>query len=162
QTNVVGTMVLLEEARSYLRGLPAAERDAFRFVHVSTDEVFGSLGTDGRFDETTPYAPNSPYSASKAGADHLVRAWHKTSGVPTVITNCSNNYRQYQFPEKLIPLMIQRGLAGRALPVYGRGENVRDWIFVDDHAEGLWRVVERGKVGATYCFGGRSERRNID
>jgi dTDP-glucose 4,6-dehydratase len=140
---------------------PAPRRD-FRFVHVSTDEVFGTLGDSGAFDEETPYAPTSPYSASKAGSDHLVRAWHHTFGFPTLVTNCSNNYGPYQFPEKLIPLIIQRGLSGRQLPVYGRGENVRDWLYVDDHADALIRALERGEPGETYAIGGRSERKNID
>jgi len=162
QTNVVGTFTLLQEARRYWQSLPQGQRDAFRFVHVSTDEVFGSLGDTGAFTETTPYTPNSPYSASKAGSDHLVRAWHHTYGLPTIITNCSNNYGPYQFPEKLIPLIIQRGLAGKPLPVYGKGENVRDWLYVDDHARALLRVLEAGVPGETYAIGGRSERRNID
>jgi dTDP-glucose 4,6-dehydratase len=162
QTNVVGTFTLLQEARRYWSVLPSAERAAFRFVHVSTDEVFGSLGDAGAFSETTPYAPTSPYSASKAGSDHLVRAWHHTFGLPTLVTNCSNNYGPYQFPEKLIPLIIQRGLAGDSLPVYGKGENVRDWLYVEDHVSALLAVLERGTVGTTYTIGGRSERRNID
>ena len=162
QTNVVGTFTLLQEARRYWQQLPDDARDAFRFVHVSTDEVFGSLGPAGAFTETTPYAPNSPYSASKAGSDHLVRAWHHTYGLPALITNCSNNYGPYQFPEKLIPLMIQRGLEAKSLPVYGRGENVRDWLFVDDHARALVRALDAGVPGETYAIGGRSERRNID
>lgn len=162
RTNVVGTFTLLQAARGYWQSLASAERHSFRFVHVSTDEVYGSLDATGAFDEHTPYAPNSPYSASKAGSDHLVRAWHHTYGLPAIITNCSNNYGPYQFPEKLIPLMIQRGLAGESLPVYGRGENVRDWLFVDDHAQALLRVLEAGVLGETYAIGGRSERRNID
>jgi len=162
QTNLVGTFTLLQEARRYWSRLGERARRDFRFIHVSTDEVFGSLGATGAFTETTPYAPNSPYSASKAGSDHLVRAWHHTFGVPTIITNCSNNYGPFQFPEKLIPLMIQHGLAGRRLPVYGRGENVRDWLYVDDHARALLCVLERGTVGETYNVGGRSEQRNID
>ncbi|HEX8394648.1 MAG TPA: dTDP-glucose 4,6-dehydratase [Longimicrobium sp.] len=162
QTNVVGTFVLLEEARRYWTTLSGAEREDFRFVHVSTDEVFGSLGATGYFTEETPYSPNSPYSASKAGSDHLARAWHHTYGLPTVVTNCSNNYGPYQFPEKLIPLMVLSALAGRPLPVYGRGENVRDWLYVDDHADALITVLERGRVGATYAIGGGNERRNLD
>jgi dTDP-glucose 4,6-dehydratase len=162
RTNVVGTFTLLEEARRHWSSLSGPEKDAFRFVHVSTDEVFGSLGPEGRFDEETPYRPSSPYSASKAGSDHLVRAWHHTYGLPTLTTNCSNNYGPYQFPEKLIPHVILNALAGRPLPVYGRGENVRDWLFVDDHAEALAQVLERGRPGATYAVGGDSERRNID
>jgi dTDP-glucose 4,6-dehydratase len=162
QTNVVGTFTLLQEARRYWRSLSGEDHAAFRLLHVSTDEVFGSLGATGAFTETTPYAPNSPYSASKAGSDHLVRAWHHTYGLPTLLTNCSNNYGPYQFPEKLIPLMIQSALAGKRLPVYGRGENVRDWLFVDDHARAILRVLEAGRPGETYAIGGRSERRNID
>jgi dTDP-glucose 4,6-dehydratase len=162
QTNLVGTFTLLQVARRYWLNLDERARRDFRFIHVSTDEVFGSLGATGAFTESTPYAPNSPYSASKAGSDHLVRAWHHTYGVPTIITNCSNNYGPFQFPEKLIPLMIQRGLAGRRLPVYGRGENVRDWLYVDDHARALLRVLERGTVGETYNVGGHSARKNID
>jgi dTDP-glucose 4,6-dehydratase len=161
-TNVVGTFTLLQEARRYWSALPERARDGFRFLHVSTDEVFGSLGVSGAFSETTPYAPNSPYSASKAGSDHLIRAWHHTYGLPALITNCSNNYGPFQFPEKLIPLIIQRGLAGRNLPVYGRGENVRDWLHVNDHVDALIQVLERGRPGETYNIGGRSERKNID
>ena len=160
QTNVVGTFTLLQEALRYWRGPLGG--DGFRFLHVSTDEVFGSLGRDGLFTETTPYAPNSPYSASKAAGDHLVRAWHHTYGLPAVTTNCSNNYGPYQFPEKLIPLVIQRALEGRTLPVYGRGENVRDWLYVDDHADALLAAFERGRPGETYNVGGRGEQRNID
>jgi dTDP-glucose 4,6-dehydratase len=162
RTNVVGTFTLLAEAVRHWQALRGAARERFRFLHVSTDEVFGSLGAAGLFTEETPYAPNSPYSATKAGADHLVRAWHHTYGLPTLTTNCSNNYGPYQFPEKLIPLTIQNALAGRPLPVYGRGENVRDWLFVDDHADALLAVLDRGAPGGTYNVGGRSERRNID
>jgi dTDP-glucose 4,6-dehydratase len=144
------------------QGLPEEERQRFRFLHISTDEVYGSLGAEGEFDEETAYSPNSPYSASKAGSDHLVRAWHHTYGLPTLITNCSNNYGPNQFPEKLIPLMIINALIGEPLPVYGRGENVRDWLFVDDHAHALLRVLQDGTPGETYCVGGRSEMRNID
>ncbi|HET6229995.1 MAG TPA: dTDP-glucose 4,6-dehydratase [Longimicrobiaceae bacterium] len=162
RTNVVGTFTLLTEALRYWSALEGDERASFRFLHVSTDEVFGSLGDEGKFDEETPYRPSSPYSASKAGSDHLVRAWHETYGLPTVTTNCSNNYGPYQFPEKLLPLMILNALAGRPLPVYGRGENVRDWLFVDDHADALLTVLERGRPGETYCIGGDSERRNIE
>ena len=162
RTNVVGTFTLLDEARRHWATLPAGERASFRFVHVSTDEVFGTLGPQGRFREDTPHAPNSPYSASKAGSDHLVRAWHHTYGLPVVTTNCSNNYGPYQFPEKLIPLMILNALEGRPLPVYGRGENVRDWLHVDDHVEALLTVLRRGRIGETYCVGGDAERRNID
>ena len=162
RTNVVGTFTLLDETRRYWDTLDDEERARFRFLHVSTDEVFGSLGADGHFREDTPYAPNSPYSASKAGSDHLVRAWHHTYGLPVVTTNCSNNYGPYQFPEKLIPLMILNALEGRPLPVYGRGENVRDWLHVDDHAEALVTVLREGRPGETYCVGGDAERRNID
>jgi dTDP-glucose 4,6-dehydratase len=162
ETNVTGTFALLDEARRYWEGLPRAQRDAFRFLHVSTDEVFGSLGPDGHFDETTPYAPSSPYSASKAGSDHLVRAWHHTYGLPVLTTNCSNNYGPYQFPEKLIPLMILSALEGAPLPVYGAGANVRDWLYVDDHVDALLTVLDRGRVGDTYCIGGHTERRNIE
>jgi dTDP-glucose 4,6-dehydratase len=162
RTNVVGTFTLLEEARRHWTSLEGEARERFRFVHVSTDEVFGSLGAEGRFDEETPYRPSSPYSASKAGSDHLVRAWHHTYGLPTLTTNCSNNYGPYQFPEKLIPHMVLNALGGKPLPVYGRGENVRDWLFVEDHAEALAQVLERGRPGETYAVGGDSERRNID
>src|SRR5689334_13494183 len=162
QTNVVGTFRLLEAALEHWRRLPPERRERFRFHHVSTDEVYGSLGADGLFTETTPYAPNSPYSASKAGSDHLVRAWHHTYGLPVVVTNCSNNYGPYQHPEKLIPLMILNALEGKPLPVYGKGENVRDWLFVDDHVRALLLVLERGRVGEEYNVGGGNERRNID
>ena len=162
RTNVVGTFTLLEEARRHWLALEGAEREAFRFLHVSTDEVFGSLGDSGHFTEETPYAPNSPYSASKAGSDHLVRAWHHTYGLPVVTTNCSNNYGPYQFPEKLVPLMILNALEGKPLPVYGRGDNVRDWLFVDDHAEALALAFARGVPGETYCIGGHNERTNLD
>ena len=162
-TNIVGTWTLLEEARAYWGTLPAAERDAFRFLHVSTDEVYGSLGpTDPAFTESTPYAPNSPYAASKAASDHLVRAYHHTYGLPVLTGNCSNNYGPYQFPEKLIPLMIRNALAGEPLPVYGDGLQVRDWLYVLDHCEALRRILERGKVGQTYNIGGAAERKNID
>ncbi len=160
ETNVGGTFTLLQESLRYWREHLGG--GAFRFLHVSTDEVYGSLGSDGLFTESTPYAPNSPYSASKAASDHLVRAWYHTYGLPTVTTNCSNNYGPYHFPEKLIPLVIQRALAGDALPVYGRGENVRDWLYVDDHADALRLVFERGRPGETYNVGGNNERRNID
>ncbi len=162
QTNVVGTATLLTVALGYWRGLPADARARFRFHHISTDEVYGSLGPTGLFKETTPYQPNSPYSASKAGADHLVRAWHHTFGLPTVTSNCSNNYGPYQLPEKLIPLMILNGLEGRPMPVYGRGDNVRDWLFVEDHARALWTIVTGGQVGETYNVGGWCEMRNLD
>ncbi len=162
RTNLVGTFTLLDAARVYWNGLDEGERDAFRFLHVSTDEVYGTLGDDGLFTEETPYDPSSPYSASKAGSDHLARAWHRTYGLPVVVTNCSNNYGPYQFPEKLIPVVILKALAGEPIPVYGRGENVRDWLFVDDHARALLAVLERGRPGETYNVGGRSERQNID
>jgi dTDP-glucose 4,6-dehydratase len=162
QTNVVGTLALLEAARDYWKALDAAGRDGFRFLHVSTDEVYGSLGEAGAFTESTPYAPNSPYSASKAASDHLVRAFHHTYGLPVLTTNCSNNYGPYQFPEKLIPLIIQRALAGEPLPVYGDGLNVRDWLYVGDHVAAIGRVLEAGAVGETYNVGGDAERRNID
>jgi dTDP-glucose 4,6-dehydratase len=161
QTNVVGTLGLLECARDYWRGLEGSAREAFRFLHVSTDEVYGSLGAEGSFTETTPYAPNSPYSASKAASDHLVRAFQHTYGLPTLTTNCSNNYGPYQFPEKLIPLVIQKALAGEALPVYGDGLNIRDWLFVGDHCSAIRRVLEGGRVGETYNVGGNAERENI-
>jgi dTDP-glucose 4,6-dehydratase len=162
QTNIVGTHVLLGAALNYWRGLTGAARDGFRFLHVSTDEVFGSLGAEGQFTEQTAYQPNSPYSASKAASDHLVRAWHHTYGLPTLLTNCSNNYGPYQFPEKLIPLMILNAVEGKPLPVYGAGDNIRDWLFVDDHARALLEVVTKGRVGETYNIGGNCERRNID
>jgi dTDP-glucose 4,6-dehydratase len=162
QTNVVGTWTVLEAALAYWRTLDAAARQRFRFQHISTDEVFGSLGPTGKFTERTPYAPNSPYSASKAGSDHLVRAWHHTHGLPVLTTNCSNNYGPYHFPEKLIPLIIIRALRGERLPVYGQGENVRDWLHVEDHAEALTLVLREGRPGETYNVGGDSERRNID
>jgi len=161
ETNVNGTLALLECARDYWRALPPAARDAFRFLQVSTDEVYGSLGADGRFTEATAYAPNSPYSASKAAADHLVRAFHRTYGLPTLTTNCSNNYGPYQFPEKLIPLVIHKALAGAPLPVYGDGRQVRDWLFVGDHCRALRRVLEAGQPGAHYNIGGDAERENL-
>ncbi|KFN45033.1 dTDP-glucose 4,6-dehydratase [Arenimonas oryziterrae] len=162
QTNVVGTLALLEAVRDHWRTLPDGERDAFRFLHVSTDEVYGSLGESGAFTEETPYAPNSPYSASKAASDHLVRAFHHTYGLPVLTTNCSNNYGPYQFPEKLIPLIILKALAGDALPVYGDGRNVRDWLYVSDHCAAIRRVLEAGRIGETYNVGGDAERMNID
>ncbi len=161
-TNVRGTQVLLDAALAYWRGLAGEAASRFRFHHVSTDEVFGSLGPTGAFDEATPYDPRSPYSASKAASDHLVRAWGHTYGLPTILTNCSNNYGPYQFPEKLIPLMILRGLRGESLPVYGDGSNVRDWLHVEDHAEALWTALTRAAPGSTYVVGGEAERRNID
>jgi dTDP-glucose 4,6-dehydratase len=163
QTNVVGTFCLLEEARAYWNGLDTRERDAFRFLHVSTDEVYGSLGADDpAFSETTAYAPNSPYSASKAASDHLVRAYHHTYGFPTLTTNCSNNYGPYQFPEKLIPLMIANALAGKPLPVYGDGQNVRDWLYVGDHCAAIDRVLDAGRIGEVYNIGGNAEQKNLD
>ncbi len=162
QTNVVGTFTLLEAALEYWRGLPKEKAAAFRFQHISTDEVFGTLGDEGFFREDTPYAPNSPYSASKAGSDHLVRAWRETYGLPTITTNCSNNYGPYHFPEKLIPLIILNALEGKPLPVYGRGENIRDWLFVDDHAAALMLVAREGVIGESYNVGGRNEKKNID
>ena len=163
RTNVVGTFTLLEAARNYWGKLDADERTAFRFLHVSTDEVFGSLGaTDPQFSETTPYAPNSPYSATKAGSDHLVRAYHHTYGLPTLTTNCSNNYGPYQFPEKLIPLMIANALGGKPLPVYGDGRNVRDWLYVGDHCAAIREVLQRGEPGETYNIGGWNEMTNIE
>jgi len=163
QTNVVGTFALLEASRAYWNALAAAEKDAFRFLHVSTDEVYGSLSaTDAPFSETTAYAPNSPYSATKAGSDHLVRAYHHTYGLPTLTTNCSNNYGSYQFPEKLIPLFIANALAGKPLPVYGDGQNVRDWLYVGDHCTAIREVLARGKPGETYNVGGWNEKKNLD
>jgi len=160
-TNVVGTLGLLESTRDYWRSLKGDASGSFRFLHVSTDEVYGSLGPEGSFKETTPYAPNSPYSASKAASDHLVRAFHHTYGLPTLTTNCSNNYGPYQFPEKLIPLIIQKALTGEALPVYGDGLNVRDWLYVGDHCTAIQRVLEAGRVGETYNVGGNAERENL-
>jgi dTDP-glucose 4,6-dehydratase len=162
QTNVVGSFTLLQASLAYWRTLPHQRRASFRFHHISTDEVFGSLGRGGLFHEACPYQPNSPYSASKAASDHFVRAWHHTYGLPTLITNCSNNYGPYHFPEKLIPLTILNALEGKPLPVYGKGENVRDWLYVDDHAEALIIVAEQGKVGESYNIGGWNERANID
>ena len=159
QTNVVGTLNLLEQSRIFIN---KTNNDNFRFLHVSTDEVYGSLGDDGKFLETTPYDPSSPYSASKAGSDHLVRAWNRTFGLPTLITNCSNNYGSYQFPEKLVPLMIINCLQGNPLPVYGKGENVRDWLFVGDHCDAIHTVLAKGEMGETYNIGGNNEIKNID
>lgn len=161
QTNVVGTFTLLEAARAYLQE-DAARRGDFRFLHVSTDEVYGSLGDHGLFKESTPYDPSSPYSATKAASDHLAKAWHRTYGVPVIVSNCSNNYGPYQFPEKLIPLMILNALHSEALPVYGSGTNVRDWLFVEDHARALGLILDNGRIGETYNVGGRNERRNIE
>lgn len=162
RTNIVGTYTLLEAARAYWHSLPRERREAFRFHHVSTDEVFGSLPAQGAFTETTPYAPNSPYSASKASSDMLVRAWHHTYGVPVITSNCSNNYGPYQFPEKLIPVVILCALEGRPIPVYGKGANVRDWLYVDDHADALLTVLAKGRPGETYNIGGNSELSNLD
>ena len=162
QTNVVGTYALLEASLAYLRDLSQNGRAGFRFHHISTDEVYGSLGETGSFTEETAYRPNSPYSASKAASDHFVRAWHHTYGLPVVVSNCSNNYGPYQFPEKLIPLMILNALDGRSLPVYGRGENVRDWLHVEDHVRALVTVLQHGRLGETYNIGGHNELRNID
>ena len=159
-TNITGTFNLLEAARAYWmrKGRP----EGFRFHHISTDEVFGTLGATGQFTEDTPYAPNRPYSASKAAVDHLVRAWHETYGLPVVVTNCSNNYGPYHFPEKLIPVVILNALAGEPIPVYGAGENVRDWLYVEDHADALLTVLQKGAVGRSYNIGGENEARNID
>lgn len=162
QTNVIGTFTLLDSARNYWSGLKGRARDDFRFLHVSTDEVYGSLGDDGLFTEETPYDPSSPYSASKASSDHLAKAWHRTYGLPVVVSNCSNNYGPYHFPEKLIPLTILNALAGERLPVYGKGENVRDWLYVEDHARALHVIAQNGRPGETYNVGGRNERRNIE
>jgi dTDP-glucose 4,6-dehydratase len=161
ETNITGTFVLLEASRKYIAKLSEAEQRAFRFLHVSTDEVYGSLGASGLFSETTPYAPNSPYAASKASADHLVRAWHETFGLPTVITNCSNNYGPLQFPEKLIPLMVLNALDGKKLPIYGDGGNVRDWLYVEDHCSGILLALQNGKPGEKYNIGGGNERTNL-
>jgi len=161
ETNIVGTFVLLEATRRYWEGLPEPRRSAFRFLHVSTDEVYGSLGPGGLFREDTPYDPSSPYSASKAAADHLVMAWQRTYGLPAVISNCSNNYGPHQFPEKLVPLMILNARDGKVLPVYGDGSNVRDWLYVDDHARALISILRHGRVGETYNVGGRNERSNL-
>ena len=163
ETNILGTYTLLEAARAYWNGLSNEKKAAFRFHHISTDEVYGDLeGTDDLFTETTPYAPSSPYSASKASSDHLVRAWLRTYGLPTIVTNCSNNYGPFHFPEKLIPLMILNALDGKPLPVYGNGQQIRDWLFVEDHARALYKVVTKGEVGETYNIGGHNEKANID
>jgi dTDP-glucose 4,6-dehydratase len=162
QTNIVGTYVLLESALAYWKTLSVAKKSAFRFHHISTDEVFGSLDDTGFFTETTPYAPNSPYSASKASSDHLVRAWRETYELPTLLTNCSNNYGPFHFPEKLVPLVILNALAGKPLPIYGNGDQIRDWLFVEDHARALCLVATQGKVGESYNIGGHNERRNIE
>lgn len=162
ETNIVGTYNMLECARAYWSGLPGDKKEAFRFHHISTDEVYGSLGDEGLFEETTPYDPRSPYSASKASSDHLVKAWFHTYGLPVVVTNCSNNYGPYHFPEKLIPLLILNALDGKPLPIYGKGDNIRDWLYVEDHARALVAVVERGRLGETYNVGGRNERTNLE
>jgi len=162
QTNIVGTYTLLEGARAYWNGLDAAKKAAFRFHHISTDEVYGSLGDTGFFTEETGYRPNSPYSASKAASDHLVRSWHHTYGLPVVTTNCSNNYGPYHFPEKLIPLMILNAVNGKPLPIYGKGDNIRDWLYVDDHARALRLVLEKGRLGETYNIGGWNEKTNLE
>lgn len=163
ETNIVGTYTLLEEARKYWQQLDGKRKENFRFHHISTDEVYGDLeGTNDLFTEETPYAPSSPYSASKASSDHLVRAWLRTYGLPTLITNCSNNYGPYHFPEKLIPLMILNALEGKPLPVYGKGNQIRDWLYVEDHARALYKVVAEGKVGETYNIGGHNEKQNIE
>jgi len=162
QTNIVGTYTLLEAARAYWSGLEGDKKAGFRFHHISTDEVYGSLGEEGFFTEDTAYEPNSPYSASKASSDHLVRAWHHTYGLPVVTTNCSNNYGPYHFPEKLIPLMILNAVNGKPLPIYGKGDNIRDWLYVDDHARALRRVLEQGKLGETYNIGGWNEKTNLE
>ena len=162
QTNIVGSFTLLEAARRHWSGLDAEARQAFRFLHVSTDEVYGSLGPQGLFTETTPYDPSSPYSASKAASDHLAQAWMRTYGLPVVISNCSNNYGPFHFPEKLIPLVTLNALEGKALPVYGRGDNIRDWLFVEDHARALWTIINNGRIGEKYNVGGRNERTNLE
>jgi dTDP-glucose 4,6-dehydratase len=162
RTNVTGTFTLLHAARAYWAALEGGARDRFRFLHISTDEVYGSLGPVGYFTEETPYAPHSPYSASKAASDHLVRAWHDTYGFPSLVTNCSNNYGPYHFPEKLIPLVILNAVAGKPLPVYGKGDNIRDWLYVEDHARALRLVLTSGKVGETYNIGGHNERTNLE
>ncbi len=162
-TNIIGTFTLLEASRQYYASLDESRKKVFRFHHISTDEVFGDLhDAYGLFTEETPYAPSSPYSASKAGSDHLVRAWNRTYGLPAVITNCSNNYGPYHFPEKLIPLIILNALAGKSLPVYGNGQQIRDWLYVEDHARALYKVAREGTIGETYCIGGHNERTNID
>ncbi len=162
ETNITGTFTLLQAALGYWRELPATRKTAFRFHHTSTDEVFGSLGAEGLFHETTPYDPRSPYSASKAASDHLVQAWHHTYGLPTLLSNCSNNYGPYHFPEKLIPLVILNALEGKTLPVYGKGDNIRDWLYVDDHARALLLIAEQGVPGASYNIGGHNERTNLE
>jgi len=162
QTNLVGTFTMLQAALEYWRELGDQSKAAFRFLHISTDEVYGELGEEGYFSEASPYDPNSPYSSSKAGSDHLARAWHRTYGLPVLVTNCSNNYGPYQFPEKLLPVIILNALAGRELPVYGNGLNIRDWLYVHDHTDALQKVVQKGNIGETYMIGGRAERTNIE
>jgi len=162
ETNIVGTYALLESALCYWKQLPAAKKSSFRFHHISTDEVYGTLGSTGLFSEETAYAPNSPYSASKASSDHLVRAWRETYGLPTLLTNCSNNYGPFHFPEKLIPLMILNALSGKPLPIYGKGDQIRDWLYVEDHARALCLVASKGKIGESYNIGGHNERKNLD
>jgi dTDP-glucose 4,6-dehydratase len=162
ETNIIGTFALLQEARRYFETLNGAAKERFRFHHVSTDEVYGTLGADGLFTEGTPYRPNSPYSASKASSDFLARAWHETFGLPVVTSNCSNNYGPFQFPEKLIPVAVIAALEGNSIPVYGKGENIRDWLYVEDHADALLTVLQKGRLGETYNIGGHNERRNID
>ena len=162
QTNIVGTSVLLEESTKYFNSLNKEKKKLFRFLHVSTDEVFGELGKEGKFNESTPYNPSSPYSASKASSDHLVRAWHRTYSLPILVTNCSNNYGPFQFPEKLIPLMIINAISDKPLPIYGKGENIRDWIYVEDHCEAIYEVLLNGKIGETYNIGGNCEKTNLE
>jgi dTDP-glucose 4,6-dehydratase len=162
ETNVTGTCVLLEAARAYWKDLSGEDQSDFRFHHISTDEVYGSLGAEGMFTETSAYQPNSPYSASKASSDHMVRAWHETYGLPVLITNCSNNYGPNQFPEKLVPLIILNALKGKALPIYGKGDQIRDWLYVDDHARALLKVLEEGRIGETYNIGGHNEKTNLE
>jgi dTDP-glucose 4,6-dehydratase len=162
QTNVVGTTILLDASLTYYKSLNKNKKDNFRFLHVSTDEVYGSLGETGLFTETTPYDPSSPYSASKASSDHLVRAWYRTFGLPTLITNCSNNYGAFQFPEKLIPLMIINAISDKSLPIYGTGENIRDWLYVTDHCKAIFAVLEKGQIGETYNIGGNCEKQNVE
>jgi len=161
-TNIIGTYNMLETSRYYWEGLEKSKKSQFRFLHISTDEVFGSLGKEGIFNEKTPYDPRSPYSASKASSDHLVRAWHHTFGLPVLVTNCSNNYGPFQYPEKLIPVIILNAIRDKQIPVYGKGENIRDWLYVEDHVMALWTVLNQGKIGETYCIGGNNEQRNID
>lgn len=161
-TNILGTFTLLQEALAYFQELSSSEKESFRFLHVSTDEVYGTLGATGRFTEDTPYSPHSPYSASKASSDHLARSWHDTYGLPVIVTNCSNNYGPFQFPEKLIPVVILRALQGRPIPIYGKGENIRDWLHVQDHVEALCRVMQEGRIGSSYNIGGNNEMRNVD